>query len=94
MLFVNMTCDLWPVGRVIVLRDYLYCMSYKVINGTSELGHAYVNWNACRYIGRYIECMLIIFGHISCCFCENVHCKLYVLHTLYKVDGILVEFHR
>ena len=65
MLFVNVICDLWLVGRVIVLRDYSYCISFKVINGTSELSHAYVNWNACRYIGRYVECMLIIFGHIS-----------------------------
>ena len=52
MLFVNVTCDLWLVGRVIVLRDYSYCISFKVINGMSELSHAYVNWNACRYIGR------------------------------------------
>ena len=65
MLFVNVICDLWLVGRVIVLRDYSYCISFKVINGMSELSHAYVNWNACRYIGRYAECMLIIFGHIS-----------------------------
>ena len=94
MLFVNMICDLWLVGRVIVLRDYSYCISFKVINGASELSHAYVNWNACRYIGRYAECMLIIFGHISRRFLWNVHCKLYILYTLYKVDGILVKFHR
>ena len=24
----------------------------------------------------------------------NVHCKLYMLIILYKVDGVLVEFHR